>query len=109
MANQDSIESIPRRFENETGIVVSVTKGGSYEIADRQLNWSFSGRIDRRVAELDSDSGEDRAGSYREFVFAFHGRNNGERRGVIRLYDRRSVVMFQFHFCEAGEPNEAFP
>jgi hypothetical protein len=61
------------------------------------------------VADLDSCSGHDRAGAYREFVFAFKGRNDGARRGIIRLYDQRSVVMFQLQFDDAGEPGESFP
>ncbi len=67
------------------------------------------GRVGARIADLTSGSGCDRAGAYQELVFAFKGPDNNARRGIIRLYDHRSVVVFELKFVDPGKTSEAFP
>lgn len=94
---------------NEIGVTIRVTDLGRYEIADGQLDWKFLGHLRMPIVDLVSNKGCDRAGGYQELFFAFKGPEDGVRRAKIRLYDRRSIVLFALEFIDSGTTGEAFP
>jgi hypothetical protein len=94
---------------NETGVSLNVGERGGFEIADQKRSWTFSGHVGRPLADLSATRGRDRAGSFREISFAFSGPKRAARRGTIRLYDRRDVVLFQHEFTDPGTTAEVFP
>lgn len=94
---------------NEAGISVSVDERGRFEIVDPKRSWTFAGRVGRPIADLSASRGRDRAGSFREISFAFGGPKRTARRGVIILYGRRNVVLFQQEFVDPGTTAEVFP
>jgi hypothetical protein len=93
---------------NSTGLSIEITATGWYEIADQRLDWRFGGGV-AVIADLGSSRGRDRAGAYREISFAFAGPTDERRRGAIRLYDRRAIVLFTLNFVDPGTTDEAFP
>jgi hypothetical protein len=94
---------------NGAGISLNVGEHGRFEIADQTRSWTFSGRVGTPLAGLRTDRGRDRAGSFREISFAFTGPKRAARRGAIRLYDRRDVVLFRHEFIDPGTTAEVFP
>ncbi|HEX4113547.1 MAG TPA: hypothetical protein VH020_13525 [Stellaceae bacterium] len=94
---------------NGLGLTVSVTDRGRFDIADRRLDWLFAGHIGSPIADATLARGRDRAGAYREIAFAFAGPKGAARRGAIRLYDRRGIVLFEHKFIAPGTSDEAFP
>ena len=67
------------------------------------------GRVGAPISDLTSTKGRDQAGNYQQFAFAFEGPRNRARRGIIRLYDQRSIILFEHEFVDAGTCDEAFP
>jgi hypothetical protein len=94
---------------NEAGISLNIGERGRFEIADKKRSWTFSGRVGRPLTDLGAGRGRDRAGSFREISFAFTGPRRAARRGAIRLYDRREVVLFRQEFIDPGTTAEVFP
>ncbi len=94
---------------NETGITVAITDGRRFEIVNRQLGWTFRGRVGTPIGDVICGKGGDGAGSYQQLAFAFEGPRSKARRGIIRLYDQRSIILFEHQFVEAGTCDEAFP
>ncbi len=94
---------------NGAGISLNVGEGGRFEIVDHKRSWTFSGRVGTPLAGLSAQRGRDRAGLFREISFAFTGPRRAARRGAIRLYDRRDVVLFRHEFIDPGTTAEVFP
>jgi hypothetical protein len=94
---------------NETGLSLNMGTRGRFEIADRKRSWTFSGPVGGPLVDLSAGRGRDRAGSFREISFAFAGPKRAARRGAIKLYDRREVVLFQQEFIDPGTTAEVFP
>jgi len=94
---------------NETGITIAITERGRFDIADRKLDWAFRGRVGAPIVDVSCGRGCDRVGSYQQLAFAFEGPRNKARRGIIRLYDHRSIILFEHQFVDAGMCDEAFP
>ncbi len=99
----------PSIIANETGVTISITDQGRFEIVDQKLDWTFSGGIGARPFNLTAGKGCDRAGAYQALLFAFRSLDGNLRRGTIRLYDHRDVVMFELEFVDSGTTDEAFP
>ena len=97
----------PLRIANSIGLSVEIAGTGRYEIGDRRLGWRFGGDFgDAR--NLKTASGRDRAGAWREIAFDV-GAKEARRRGAIRLYLRRPIVLFELRFVDPGDTGEAFP
>jgi hypothetical protein len=94
---------------NEAGISLNIGERGKFEIADRKRSWAFSGRVGQPLTGLSAGRGRDRAGSFREISFAFTGPKRAARRGAIRLYDNRDVLLFRQEFIDPGTTAEVFP
>jgi len=97
------------RIASEAGISIEIGERGRFAIADGRRSWTFSGRVGNPLADLRAGRGRDRAGSFREISFAFTGPKRAARRGAIRLYDRREIVLFRQEFIDAGTTAEVFP
>lgn len=94
---------------NETGITIAITERGRFAIADRKLDWTFQGSVGAPIGGVTCGKGRDQAGSYQQLDFAFEGPRSTARGGIIRLYDQRSIILFDHEFVDAGTCDEAFP
>jgi hypothetical protein len=94
---------------NETGLALSVSESGWFEITARTPEWTFSGTVGSPVTDLASTPGTDNAGSYTEVEFTYRTSDGAARRGGLRLYDQRPVVLFRRQFLTAGTATEPFP
>jgi hypothetical protein len=94
---------------NATGIGLSVHLNGSFEVTSRTPAWRFGGSVGSPVGSLASRHGSDRAGDYQEIEFKYEPSETVTRRGAIRVYDRRPVVVFRLTFITAGKTTESFP
>ena len=54
-------------------------------------------------------AGQDLAGTYGEVAFRYATDEGAARRGAIRVYDQRPVVVFKLTFLSSGKTTEAFP
>jgi hypothetical protein len=98
-----------RAVANEAGLGVSVDADGSFEVTTRTPAWKFSGNVGLPLANLASKRGRDHAGPYREVEFKYETSAAAARRGAIRIYDHRPVVIFKLVFLTAGKTSESFP
>ena len=92
-----------------TGIGVSIAEDGSFDVTAKGPAWRFSGNIGSRPLDIGSRRGRDRAGSYQQILFHSEIAGLGRRRGAIRVYDQRPVVVFKLIFLTAGRTSESFP
>lgn len=99
----------PVTIANRTGLSVGVTDRGRFDIVDRARGWNFTGQIGGPATDLTANRKHDRAGTFQETSFAFTGLKGAARRGAIRLYDRRNVILFEKNFIDPGTAAEAFP
>jgi hypothetical protein len=93
----------------ETGIRLSVTVDGSFEVTTQAPAWTFAGNVGSRLTNLQARRGKDRAGDYREVAFKYRTSTSAARLGAIRTYERRPVVVFRLAFESAGKTSESFP
>jgi hypothetical protein len=75
------------------GIVVSVENDGSFDLTSRTPGWTFSGHVGAPLTGVTPRAGRDRAGSYREVEFQYATTDGASRRGAIRVYRDRPVVL----------------
>ncbi|MGH6979654.1 MAG: hypothetical protein ACREFC_00455, partial [Stellaceae bacterium] len=95
------------RIANGIGLSVEIVATGRFQIADRATGWNFGGNVDG-ARRLQTASGRDRAGAWREIAFEF-GIKGERRRAAIRLYRQRRIVLFELRFVDAGTTAETFP
>jgi hypothetical protein len=98
-----------RAVANDTGVVLSVDVNGSFELTSRNPTWQFSGKVGWPISNVASRHGRDRVGHYQEIGFKYKPSETAIRRGAIRLYDHRPVVVFKLVFLTTGKTSEAFP
>jgi hypothetical protein len=94
---------------NETGIGLSVRLNGSFEVTSQIPAWRFGGSVGSPVSNLASSHGRDLGGAYQEVEFEFRPTTTAIRRGAIRVYDHRPVVVFRLKFLTPGKITESFP
>jgi hypothetical protein len=94
---------------NEAGIGVALEQDGSFEITTPIRDWTFAGNVGSPISDLTTRRGRDRAGRYREVEFKYETSWQAARRGAIRVYDQRPVVMFKLVFLTSGKTSESFP
>ena len=97
------------RIVARTDIGLSVASDGSYAVTAMKPAWQFAGNISSRLSGIALRTGQDRAGTFQEIVFAFDAPAGGARRGIIRAYEDRPVVLFKLVFPARGSTSEAFP
>ncbi len=94
-------------IDGASGTSVVVNQDGSYAVLSQAPAWSFLGSTGQPLSNLQTNTGEDNVGAYREI--SFDDSANGPRHGSIRLYTNRPVVLFTVTL-QAPAPNAApFP
>ncbi|HTB33316.1 MAG TPA: hypothetical protein VK842_00490, partial [bacterium] len=74
------------------GLQASMDAKGTYSI--QQSGWALQGRLPSGAENPLTTTGTDKLGAYQELSFRFSD-PAGPMAGRIRLYDGRSVVLFQ--------------
>jgi hypothetical protein len=92
--------------ELDNGLTLSVSEDGNYLITVHQPPWTFSGHVGQRLEDIQAAAGSDAVGTYNEISFRYFTRS--ARRGAIRLYQRKPIVLFTLQLLETGD-NESFP
>jgi hypothetical protein len=98
-----------KAIANEAGIGAALEEDGSFEVTTPIRDWKFAGNVGSPISDLTSRRGRDRAGRYRQLEFKYETSRRAARRGAIRVYDQRPVVMFKLVFLTSGNTNESFP
>jgi len=82
---------------------------GLYEIASRNLAWTFGGNIPASLAKVAVSCGSDGVGTYQQVSFEWQA-DEIPMTGSIRLYDEQALALFS-QTCKtaAGTPPAAFP
>jgi len=82
---------------------------GLYEIASRNLAWTFGGNIPASLAKVAVSCGSDGVGTYQQVSFEWQA-DEIPMTGRIRLYDEQALALFS-QTCKtaAGTPPAAFP
>jgi hypothetical protein len=94
---------------NKLGLRIVADEGGGFAISCADPDWQFSGRTPGRVVNSIVDAGEDRAGRYQEIAFIGVAESGAKARWSIRLYDERSVALFEASFVDPGDARASFP
>lgn len=82
---------------------------GNYRVAATNPQWTFSGTLGGAARDLRKAGGQDRIGAYRQLTFTWQ---NGDSplEGIIRLYQDRPLILFQYKYLQAASPaSVAFP
>lgn len=74
---------------------------GDYQISLNDPAWTVGGRIGQPLDDVASGDGKDSIGQFREIKFRW--KEEGQRRGSIRLYRSRPLVLFTVTFDDAVE------
>ena len=90
-----------------TGIAVAVSPSGAYTITSRAPAWTFGGNIGHALTRIALTSGRDGIGAYKDVAFQY--RVGAARRGAIRVYAARPVVLFRVTYLERSANTEPFP
>ncbi len=87
------IWGIPLIAQSSSGLSVNVNKTtGEYIITSAPMNWELKGKIDGRLTNIKSRTGDDEVGKYRELDISW---NSGiEYKGAIKWYENKPVVLF---------------
>src|SRR5262245_4514492 len=93
----------------QTGIGLSVEQDGSFAITTGNPAWTFGGKLSAPPIELAKRSGRDHAGTFGAIELKYWTSDGATRAGVIRVYDRRPVVLFELTLMTAGRTSESFP
>ncbi len=81
---------------------------GSYAVTFGAIGWVFQGRLGSAATNVTSQSGKDRNGAYKEISFRWSARR--PMLGSIRLYDKRSAVLFSETTLDtSSDPPPPFP
>src|ERR1051326_2862763 len=94
--------------ESATGMAASVFPDGEYLINVQSHAWVFGGAIGRQLEQVRQGAGTDGIGKYDEITFQF-GDGGTPKRGAIRLYRQRPIVLFTLTFLAAGANRGTFP
>lgn len=92
--------------EQSTDVQVIVSTDGSYHVLKSDLKWRFSGRVGSLIAKPVESTGTDGIGWYQEITFEW---KDGQRRGTIRTYRDRPVVLFSSTHLIGGDNDTVFP
>ena len=76
---------------HSTAVDVSFSRSGAYSVSDKATHWNLQGTLPGHVSGLRVTTGSDTLGAYREIDAAW---NHGARTAGIRLYIKRSAVVF---------------
>jgi hypothetical protein len=88
--------------ESAAGITAQFDEAsGRYEITARQPAWKFAGELGQPGQNVVVEKGSDRIGAYQEI--RFNWQTNILLTGGIRVYDSRSVVVFDLECNQAVE------
>ncbi len=84
-----------------------VAPSGAYSLSVPEWGWVFRGALGVPVSQLRRQSGRDALGNYEEIAFTYT--KDGEREGIVRLYDDRPAAEFATRMLTPGANRGAFP
>src|SRR5579872_1810737 len=93
--------------EPATGITLSLSSAGGYEIGMQESGWTFGGNIGVPIQNPTQHSGTDSIGPYDEISSQFL--QDGRRLIGVRLYRQKPIVLFTLRFLDAGNNTNRFP
>ena len=96
-------------FAGGTGVAITVAEHGAFEVRTSTPPWTFGGNVGAPLATLAPQRGRDLAGDYQEVAFSYERPGGAVRRGAIRAYERRPVIVFELAFVSAGKTGEPLP
>jgi hypothetical protein len=96
-------------FAGESGVAITVSEDGAFEVRTSAPPWAFGGNVGAPLSTLTPRRGGDLVGDYQEVAFSYERSPGAVRRGAIRAYDRRPVVVFELAFVTAGKTSEPLP
>ena len=91
----------------ESGIDVSVSNSGQYNISIARQGWNFGGDIGAPLRNLAVSEGQDSIGSYREITFLYDA--SVPRKSGIRIYRQKPAVVFTTQYLDQSGNVEPFP
>jgi hypothetical protein len=92
---------------SRSGFAAAVSPDGSWQVTTSDPAWTFAGSIGVPVSDVRHVTGRDRIGAFRRIDFRYQ--TDVARRGSIRVYDDRPVVLFAATNFAAAANSAPFP
>src|SRR5580704_5106220 len=87
LASRSQAAALP---ESRSGISVLVNTNGDYEVRSREPAWTFGGNVGSPVQGIETATGQDAIGAYREVTFHWAAQFSAG----VRSYNDRPAVLF---------------
>lgn len=91
-------------LSSQSGVSAQLDEAtGNYRIAATNPQWTFSGTLGGAAHDLRKANGQDRIGAYQQMTFSWQAGDN-PLEGVIRLYQDRPLILFQYKYLKTASP-----